>query len=366
MVALEGSFLTPSLEHARRGRRDAGGRNQLSTGHLHGGGGGGSWRPTMYTRSWSPDSPAALHGASHRRDLLNVASDAGNRLAGSCMTTDPIMVKPSERLSAAIELMRVHGITHLLVGDPGSESPNRNAVLPSRGRHRRLGPWLARPQPPFAPGATSRPPFGRIVCGVDGGSRSSHWPWSRRSHFTAPAPRWCSCASATGPATVRPARPLSPPTAPSARSTRPSTPPVENGDRRGGGDPPGRRSLPRSSSTRHRAPTCSWWPATAAREPGNRARGHGVAAVHRAHRCRCSWHAVLRGAVLRPERILVATDGSADAERAVELTARIGHRLPRERIHAQCRARTTRRSEADRVDAVDLTAELGHEPGPDP
>ena len=34
-----------------------------------------------------------------------------------------MMVKPSERLEAAVELMRRHGVTHVLVGDPESERP---------------------------------------------------------------------------------------------------------------------------------------------------------------------------------------------------------------------------------------------------
>jgi CBS domain-containing protein len=33
------------------------------------------------------------------------------------------MVKPSEPLRAAVELMRRHGVTHLLVGDPKSDHP---------------------------------------------------------------------------------------------------------------------------------------------------------------------------------------------------------------------------------------------------
>jgi len=34
-----------------------------------------------------------------------------------------VMVKPSELLSSAVELMERHRVTHLLVGDPGSSSP---------------------------------------------------------------------------------------------------------------------------------------------------------------------------------------------------------------------------------------------------
>jgi CBS domain-containing protein len=57
------------------------------------------------------------------RDLLGVASTAADRLAGTCATTDPVMVNPSEPLERAIELMERHGVTHLLVGDPESRHP---------------------------------------------------------------------------------------------------------------------------------------------------------------------------------------------------------------------------------------------------
>jgi CBS domain-containing protein len=33
------------------------------------------------------------------------------------------MVKPSERLDTAVELMQRHGVTHLLVGDPKAGHP---------------------------------------------------------------------------------------------------------------------------------------------------------------------------------------------------------------------------------------------------
>jgi nucleotide-binding universal stress UspA family protein len=66
--------------------------------------------------------------------------------------------------------------------------------------------------------------------------------------------------------------------------------------------------------------------------------------------------------VLFPERILVATDGSADAERAVALTARIGHRH-RSGVHLLS-VDPGPHGDPKRisVDAVNLTAELGHEP----
>lgn len=57
------------------------------------------------------------------RDVLAVASAAADRLAGSCATTDPVLVKPSERIEAAVELMKQHRVTHLLVGDPQADHP---------------------------------------------------------------------------------------------------------------------------------------------------------------------------------------------------------------------------------------------------
>jgi CBS domain-containing protein len=123
MVALAGSSLAPSLEHARVADAMRAGviscpsdtsmeevARIMATNHVHavvvsGLAGGPPW------------------GVATDRDMLAAASDAGNRLARSCLTPDPIMVKPSERLEAAIELMKVHGLTHLLVGDPKSNHP---------------------------------------------------------------------------------------------------------------------------------------------------------------------------------------------------------------------------------------------------
>jgi CBS domain-containing protein len=56
-------------------------------------------------------------------DLLRVAGEAPERTAGSCAAENPVMVKPSERLADAVELMRERGVTHLVVGDPGSDHP---------------------------------------------------------------------------------------------------------------------------------------------------------------------------------------------------------------------------------------------------
>jgi nucleotide-binding universal stress UspA family protein len=62
------------------------------------------------------------------------------------------------------------------------------------------------------------------------------------------------------------------------------------------------------------------------------------------------------------KRILVATDGSADAQRAVELTARISHRY-RSSVY-MLSVEPSSHGDPNRiaVNAVDLTAELGAEP----
>jgi CBS domain-containing protein len=57
------------------------------------------------------------------RDVLAVASDAPDRLAGSCVTGELITVDPDERLEVAAELMRQRGVSHLVVVDPDRDMP---------------------------------------------------------------------------------------------------------------------------------------------------------------------------------------------------------------------------------------------------
>ena len=123
MVTLEGSYLTPSYEHARVADAMRAGviscppdtsmeavARIMATNHVHavvitGLAGGAPW------------------GVVSDQDLLAVAPDAAERFAGSCASADPVIVKPSERLQVAVGLMRRHGVTHLLVGDPESDHP---------------------------------------------------------------------------------------------------------------------------------------------------------------------------------------------------------------------------------------------------
>jgi CBS domain-containing protein len=57
------------------------------------------------------------------RDLLAVARNAADRVAGSCSTRDLVTVAPDEPLVAAAELMRLHGVSHLMVVDPERHVP---------------------------------------------------------------------------------------------------------------------------------------------------------------------------------------------------------------------------------------------------
>ena len=123
MVAVEGDFLTPSYEHARVADAMTAGvitcppdtsmeavARIMATNRVHavvitGLAGGAPW------------------GVVTDQDLLAVADGAAERLAGSCASGDPVMVEPSEPLRVAVGLMRRHGVTHLLVSDPGSGGP---------------------------------------------------------------------------------------------------------------------------------------------------------------------------------------------------------------------------------------------------
>jgi CBS domain-containing protein len=57
------------------------------------------------------------------RDLLAVATEAADRLAGSCVGDDLVTVAPDDTLEVAAELMRRHNVSHLLVVDPERNVP---------------------------------------------------------------------------------------------------------------------------------------------------------------------------------------------------------------------------------------------------
>jgi CBS domain-containing protein len=120
---LEGSHRTPSFEHAEV--RDALRLGVITclpdtsmeavarimvTNHVHAvivAGVGG-------TRPW---------GVVTDRDVMAAATDAADKVAGSCATGEFVTVAPGERLEAAAELMRRHDVSHLMVVDPAGDVP---------------------------------------------------------------------------------------------------------------------------------------------------------------------------------------------------------------------------------------------------
>ena len=103
LVTFEGSYLTPSWEHARVA-------DAMRTGVI-------SCPPDT-----AMDKVARIMATNHVHavvvvagdapwrvvtdgDVLRVASDAADHLAGSCASDPPVMVKPSELLSSAVESM---------------------------------------------------------------------------------------------------------------------------------------------------------------------------------------------------------------------------------------------------------------------
>jgi CBS domain-containing protein len=123
LSAIEGSYLTPSFEHACVGDAMRTGvitcpadtsmeqvARIMASAHVHavvvtGLGNGRPW------------------GVVTDRDVLDVAPEAADRLAGSCATTELVTVGPTERLKVAAGLMRTHGVSHLLVVDSERELP---------------------------------------------------------------------------------------------------------------------------------------------------------------------------------------------------------------------------------------------------
>ena len=121
-IALQGSYLTPSFEHAtvadamRPGvitcPPDAtmGTVARIMAGeHVH----------SVVVTGLDGDKP---WGVVADRDLLAAARDA-DKPASWCANTEIVCVLPGDSLAAAVELMQSHGVTHLLVGDPASGPP---------------------------------------------------------------------------------------------------------------------------------------------------------------------------------------------------------------------------------------------------
>ena len=113
LAPLEGSYLTPSFEHARVS-------DAMRLGVI-------ACPPdtSMETvaRIMTTNHVHAVVISGLAGDLLAVAGEAPERLAGSCATTDPLMVKPGQSLHEAVRIMREHDLAHLLVVDPDTGRP---------------------------------------------------------------------------------------------------------------------------------------------------------------------------------------------------------------------------------------------------
>ena len=203
------------------------------------------------------------------------------------------------------------------------------------------------------------PPFGRIVCGVDG-SRSAHLAVEQAISLSGPSTAlvFVCVREATG-----------------AGATRRATITAERADealedavkaaREAGVDAaaeilPGHDPRPILLGEACRSDLLVVASHGGSRAGGIALGGTASAAVHRA---------TVPVLIARrppevpfPQRILVATDGSPDAERAVELTSRIGHRHRSSVFLISVDPSPHGDPKRIAVDAVDLTAELGVEP----
>jgi CBS domain-containing protein len=122
-MTASGSYLIPSFQRARVGdamragviscppdssMRDV--ARIMTTNHVHavvvrGVADGGAW------------------GVVTDRDLLRVATRAEDQNAGACASEVLVTVAPHEPLEVACELMRAHGVSHVMVVDPDKNQP---------------------------------------------------------------------------------------------------------------------------------------------------------------------------------------------------------------------------------------------------
>lgn len=122
-IALQGSYLTPSFEHARVADAMRAGvitcppdatlatvARIMATEHVH----------AVVVTGLEGDRP---WGVVADRDVLAAAGEADDRPASWCANTELLGIRPGERLDAAVRLMLDHGVSHLLVGDPEAGPP---------------------------------------------------------------------------------------------------------------------------------------------------------------------------------------------------------------------------------------------------
>jgi CBS domain-containing protein len=121
--AIAGSYLTPSLRHARvsdamrpgvitcppdTSMRDV--ARMMVTNHIH----SVVVRDVKDSGGW---------GVVTDRDLLAIALGAEDVEAEACASEVLVTVSPDEQLEAACELMRAHGVSHVMVVDQGQNQP---------------------------------------------------------------------------------------------------------------------------------------------------------------------------------------------------------------------------------------------------
>ena len=111
------SYMTPSLRHARvsdamcppdSSMRDV--ARMMVTNHIH----AVVVRGVKDSGGW---------GVVTDRDLLAAAPGADDAKAGACASEVLVTVAPDEPLEAACELMRAHGVSHVMVVDPQQNQP---------------------------------------------------------------------------------------------------------------------------------------------------------------------------------------------------------------------------------------------------
>jgi CBS domain-containing protein len=118
-----GSYVTPSVRHARvsdamrpgvitcppdSSMRDV--ARMMVTSHIH----AVVVRGVKDSGGW---------GVVTDRDLLAAAQGADDAEAGTCASEVLVTVAPDEPLEAACELMRAHGVSHVMVVDPQQNQP---------------------------------------------------------------------------------------------------------------------------------------------------------------------------------------------------------------------------------------------------
>jgi len=122
-ISRGGSYLVPSFQHARvadamrpgvitcppdSSMRDV--ARIMTTNHVH----------AVIVRGLA-DSGA--WGVVTDRDLLAVAHSADDQRADACASEVLVPIAPDERLEVACELMRAHGVSHVMVVDPKHNQP---------------------------------------------------------------------------------------------------------------------------------------------------------------------------------------------------------------------------------------------------